>query len=180
MFDGFLLTILILVSALGGVYYYAYSSLNYFDANPALKTIYERKRSLNSLAKRLKKIDRDAKLNALNKRNPASVETPSESENIFPENSKEAKLVSKKYFTIAKVKCYELNAELECLRIIEEAVTHYPESEWTGESLVLLTDFYYRTRRISQAREILKILKQDFRDYKPIQEKVIIIERHLF
>lgn len=91
----------------------------------------------------------------------------------------DAKILSKKYFLDAKAKCYELNQEVNCLRTIEEAVTHYPESEWTGQSLVLLADFYYRTKRLGQARDILKILKQDFKTSKVIQEKVLILERHL-
>ena len=60
--DGFLITILILVGLLSGVYFYAYSSLNYFENNAVLKTKYERKKSLNSLAKKLQKLDTQSRL----------------------------------------------------------------------------------------------------------------------
>lgn len=168
-----MITILILVGLLAGVYYYAYSSLNYFENNEVLKTKYERKKNLNSLAKKLQKLEARNRLDSAN-RAPAAVSTE------FPvQVTTDARLLAREYFSIAKVKCYELKSELECLQIIEQAVTQYPESAWTGQALVLLTDFYYRTKRLSQAREILGILKHDFRNDKAIQEKVLIIERHL-
>ena len=171
--DGFVITILILVSLLAGVYYYAYSSLNYFEDNEVLKTKYERKKNLNSLAKKLQKLDARSRLESEN-RAPAGVKT----EPAF-QITTDAHVLAREYFSIAKVKCYELKSELECLQTIEQAVTQYPESAWTGQALVFLTDFYYRTRRLTQAREILHILKHDFRNDKAIQEKVLIIERHL-
>lgn len=171
--DGFVITILILVGLLAGVYYFAYSSLNYFENNEVLKTKYERKKNLNSLAKKLQKLDARSRLDSAS-RAPAAV-SPELPEMIITD----ARQLAREYFSIAKVKCYELNSELECLQIIEQAVTQYPESIWTGQALVLLTDFYYRTKRLAQAREILSILQHDFKNDKAIQEKVLIIERHL-
>lgn len=171
--DGFVISILILVGLLAGVYYYASTYLNYFEDNSVLKTKYERKKSLNSLAKKLQKLDTKSRLDAAS-RAPAAV-----SIGVPVPITTDAHLLAREYFSIAKVKCYELNSELECLQTIEQAVTQYPESAWTGQALVLLTDFYYRTKRLSQAREILGILKHDFKNDKAIQEKVLIIERHL-
>lgn len=171
--DGFIITILILVSVLAGVYYYAYSTLNYFEDNEVLKTKYERKKDLNSLARKLQNVDARGRRDAAS-RLPAAVPTE-----LPVQVTTDASQLAREYFSIAKEKCYELNSELECLQTIEQAVTQYPESAWTGQALVLLTDFYYRTKRLTQAREILGILKQDFRNDKAIQEKVLIIERHL-
>ena len=171
--DGFVITILILVALLGGVYYYAYSSLNYFEDNEVLKTKYERKKSLNSFVGKLQKLKERRRLEAVN-RAPAALQ-----DEVISPVTTDARLLAREYFAIAKVKCYELKSELDCLRTIEQAVTQYPESEWTGQTLVLLTDFYYRTKRLTQAREILSIHKQEFKNDKAIQEKVIIIERHL-
>ncbi len=171
--DGFVITILILVSVLAGVYYYAHSSLNDFEDNEVLKTKYERKKNLNNLARKLQKLDVRGRLDATN-RAPAAVQAE-----LPVQITTDARLLAREYFSIAKQKCYELQSELECLQTIEQAVTQYPESAWTGQALVLLTDFYYRTKRLTQAREILTILKQDFRNDKAIQEKVVIIERHL-
>lgn len=171
--DGFVITILILVSVLAGVYYYAHSSMNDFEDNEVLKAKYERKKTLNNLARKLQKLDGRSRLDGA-KREPAAVQVA-----LPIQISTDARLLAREYFSIAKQKCYELNSELECLQTIEQAVTHYPESAWTGQALVLLTDYYYRTKRLTQAREILGILKQDFRNDKAIQEKVLIIERHL-
>ena len=173
MVDSFLFTILILVAALAGIFYYAHSSLNYFEDNELLRTRYERKKNLNSLAKKIQKLEVRNQLEAAN-RAPAAVGADARISVMT-----DARLLAQEYFTIAKVKCYELKSELDCLQTIEQAVTHYPESQWTGQALVLLTDFYYRTKRLSQAREILGILRQDFKKDKSVQDKVIIIERHL-
>lgn len=171
--DGFVITILILVGLLSGVYYYAATYLNYFEDNVVLKTKYERKKNLDSLAKKLQKLEAKSRLDAAS-RSPAAV-----SSELPVQITTDARLLAREYFSIAKAKCYELNSELECLQTIEQAVTQYPESAWTGQALVLLTDFYYRTKRFSQAREILGILKHDFKSDKAIREKVLIIERHL-
>ena len=171
--DGFLITILILISLLTGVYYFAYFSLNYFENNEVLKTKYERKKNLNNLARKLQKLDARGRFAAAN-RSPAAIQAE-----LPVQVTTDARLLAREYFSRAKIKCYELQSELECLQTIEQAVTQYPESAWTGQTLVLLTDFYYRTKRLTQAREILRILKQDFRNDKAIQEKVLIIERHL-
>lgn len=172
-FDSFIFTILILVAALAVVYHYAQSSLNYFENNELLKANYERKKILNSLAIRLKKLDVRHQQEVVNRAPAAVGDEPGRS------ITTDARLLAKEYFTIAQIKCYELKSELECLLTIEQAVTHYPESQWTGQALVLLTDFYYRTKRHSLAREVLGILKRDFKNDKPVQEKVSIIERHL-
>ncbi len=169
-----------LVAALAGVYHYAASSLNYFEENSDLKAKYERRKNLDDLEKKMLAVEMKTRLGA-QKRIPAAVSSSENGrDNLTTEaESAEPKLLAKQYFERAKDKCYELNSELVCLRIIEQAVSQYPESEWTGQSLVLLTDFYFRTKRLVQAREILKILKQDFKNYKSVQEKVIVIERHL-
>lgn len=182
--DGFFVTILFIFVLLAGVYFYAYSTLSYFETNPALKAELERKKGLISLESKLKKIAHEKqKLEnqaSTNSRNIASI--PAEVRNtefVVDEDIVGDAELAKKYYIKAKTKCYESNSELDCLRTIEEAVTHFPESSWTAESLVLLTDYYYRTRRISQAREILRILKLDFKDNISVQKKVIVIERQL-
>jgi|GEM_PF-3770313 len=162
--DAFFLTIVALVLTLTGVLFYSYKYLDYFENNPELKAQYERKKNLLSLQKKLSKLAQFEKLSS--RQIASTVETPEET--------------AKKYFHEAKVKCYEVNKEIDCLHAIELGITHFPESNWTGESLVLLTEFYYRSKRAIQARDILMILKKDFKKDESIQQKVELIERHLF
>mgnify|MGYP003395205339 CR=1 FL=1 len=79
----------------------------------------------------------------------------------------------------AKQKCYEESKDQLCLQSIESVVTHFPESKWAGESLVVFTDYYYRTKKIELAKEIVKILKSEYSSNKEIQNKIQIIERHI-
>lgn len=180
--DGFFITILSLFLTLGVIYFYAEKTLNYFEDNVVLKTKYERQKSLLSLKSRLKAIS-EASLKQENKtsskREVASI-SPVASEPTFAvDENLDSNEQAKKYYIEAKARCYELNKEFECIKIIDTVVTHFPDSDWTAESLVLLTDFYYRTKRLNEARDVLNILKTDFKNSKSIQNKIVIIERHL-
>lgn len=175
-FDAFFVTIVSLVVVLSGVYFYAYKKLNYFENNPKLQAKVERIKSLNSLQKKLKQLEQSSHTE---KRQIASISRGPEESEFLNEPSLTKEITARDYYLQAKSKCYELNKEIECMKVIDSAVTHFPESKWTGESLVILSEFYYRTRRTSQMHDILKILKEDFKNEKSIQEKVDIIERQL-
>lgn len=177
--DGFFVTILILVTVLAGIFYYSYKSLNYFENNPELQAKLERKKSLINLAEKIKKIKQANLSVAVSSRNIASIPTEKQETDFTVDGRIVGKELAEEYYLSAKAQCYELNKELDCLGTISKAVTHFPESDWTAESLVMLIDYYYRTKRISEAREILKVLKQDFKSNKSIQQKVIVIERHI-
>ena len=104
---------------------------------------------------------------------------PDEAEFVKEEIVVTSEESAKSYYHEAKNKCYQLDKEMDCLQAFESAVTHFPESNWTGESLVFLTEFYHKTKRITQAKDILKILKKDFKHNQSIQNKVEMIERNL-
>ncbi len=99
MVDSFLFTILILVAALAGIFYYAHSSLNYFEDNELLRTRYERKKNLNSLAKKIQKLEVRNQLEAAS-RAPAAVDIDARIS-----VTTDAQLLAQEYFKIAKVKC---------------------------------------------------------------------------
>lgn len=162
---------------LSGLFYFASQSLNQFENNAALKAKFERQQSLVNLKKKLENLARAEKAQ---QRGIASI--PMLSKTDFEsdiETTLEPELLAKKFYMQAKNKCYEQNQEIECIKIIDTSVSQFPDSEWTAESLVLLTDFYYRTKRIGQAKQVLNVLKTEFKNNKSIQNKVIIIERHL-
>jgi TolA-binding protein len=176
-FDWFFFTIIALILSLSGIYYYSSNNLDQFENNAHLRAQIERQKSLVSLKKKLEKI---AKLKKNQQRQIASIPTPAKIDFEFEtENVIDAEILAKKFYIQAKSKCYEENQEFECIKILETAVSQFPQSEWTAESLVLLSDFYYRTKRMSQVREILNVLKTEFKNNKSIQSKVNIIERHL-
>ena len=128
------------------LFYSSYLSLNYFENNPDLKAKFERKKSLISLAKKLENISKFNNSN-LKTRQIASISESQNEVDLTVDDSVGANQLAKKYYIVAKAKCYEINKEIECLSTIEAAVTQFPGSSWTAESLVLLTDFYYRTKR---------------------------------
>jgi hypothetical protein len=175
--DWFFFTIITLVLSLSGIFLYSYKYLNQFENNADLRANFERSQSLLSLKKKLASIAANEKtqqrqITSISKQ----VETEFESD---IEKIIDGELLSQRFYIQAKSKCYEENQEIECIRIIDIAVSQFPQSVWTAESLVLLTDFYYRTKRTEQAREVLNVLKTEFKNNDSIQSKVLIIERHL-
>ncbi|MEQ1722604.1 MAG: hypothetical protein ABL930_05475 [Pseudobdellovibrio sp.] len=176
-FDWFFFTVIALVLSLSGIYYYSSVHLNQFENNAVLKAQFVRQQSLVSLKKKLEKIAAAEKIQS---RQIASIPTPVQTEFESELDSViDTEILAKKFYIQAKSKCYEENQEVECVKIIDTVVSQFPQSEWTAESLVLLTDFYYRTKRNNQAREVLNVLKTEFKNNKSIQAKVLIIERHL-
>lgn len=174
--DPFFITVFSLVLVLTGIYYYTYQQTKWLESNSAIRTKVQREKGLVKLNKRLEEISKESKLQSRTiasiSPDPIESEFISESHILLDESAK-------KYYIEAKSKCYELNKELDCMKIVEKAVTHFPDSEWTGETLVLLTEFYYRTKRPQHMKDILKVLKKDFANNKSIQDKVGLIERQL-
>lgn len=183
--DGFSLTIGTILLALGLVYYHLATSPSYVENDPVLSAMVERRLSIQKLQHKLQSIEgatarQSGEAAAGARRTPASVRPGSRLQDEFEVESggaDDAAAVAEHEYRQAKISCYKPGAELECINQIDRIVTHFPESRWAAESLVLLTDYYYRTKRLPQARELVRILKEDFRHLPEIQEKVVIIEK---
>ncbi|WP_148284955.1 hypothetical protein [Pseudobdellovibrio exovorus] len=174
--DSFLIAIAVIMTLLGGVYYYAANSMSYFD-DPVIQSMLERQIQLRQLEKKLHVIDvKTAKSKAVS-RAIASIPQNSAVGDVVLDSSATPEKMAKKFYEEAKMKCYQEGQEKACIQTIDKVVSHFPESIWAGESLVLLTDYYYRTARLKQAREVVQILKDEFSHSTDIQSKVAIIER---
>jgi hypothetical protein len=172
--DGFIITIITLVCLLGSIYYIAGSSFDNFENNKNLQARLERQKKLTSL---MKKLDSLAKSNEGQSREPASISDKEKGPEFVIDSQLQADKISQIFYEEAKTRCYEPNKEIECLNTIDKIVTQFPDSVWAGESLLILSDFYYRTHRTAEAREVVYILKNEFKNVKSIQDKVTIVER---
>lgn len=170
---GFAMTITVILTALGAVYYHAANSLSYFEHDPVLNSMVERKIELINLQTKLRQIEQSTQSHT---RNPAAV-APAGISSEFEMDGEGGEAFANLQYQRLKKSCYEAGQELDCINTIERVVTHFPESKWAAESLVILTDYYYRTRRMTQAHELVAILKKDFRHLPEIQDKVKIIEK---
>ena len=181
--DAFIITIVALFAALTSIYYYSHQTLGFFDENKEILAKIERGQSLRSLASKLKNLK--AARNEIvvkNQRSVANVQasTTRVNEEVdlnFAQNNG-ADDIAKQYYLKTKRVCYEPGQEIDCLNIIDMAVTHFPESAWTAESLVLLVELLYRTKRLALARDVKGILKQNFSEVSNIKEKIAIIDRN--
>lgn len=165
--DGFLILILFIVASLGAIFYSSSRSLSYFETHPELQAKFERNKKLLSLNQKLQNLK--AREDSVS-RDPAS---------INPEPALFGTDMAKHYYSKAKVACYEASQEIECVKDIELIVTQFPSSIWSAEALILLTDVYYRNNKLSQARDIVRVLKTQFKNFDSIQGKVEYLEKQL-
>lgn len=171
--DGFIVMIAGIVATLAFFYFYADYSFGRLDRDQHLSELLQKRQNLLGLMKQLDNIQKET---ASQKREIASV-PPQQRNSEFAVDSFDSERIAQSFYTQAQKDCYQLGHEAECLNNIETVVSQFPESYWAGESLVILGDFYHRTNRAEQAREIVKILKKDFRTYADLQKKADIIER---
>lgn len=164
--DGFLILILFIFAGLSAVFYSSYKSLNYFEDNALLKAKFERSKKLISLHQKLETLQSREK----SQRQPTS---------IGPETALTAAEMAKHYYTQAKIACYDSRREMECVKDIDLIVSQFPDSIWSAESLIILTDVYYRNNKMSQARDIVQVLKTQFKNFDSIQDKVQFLEKQL-
>lgn len=176
--DAFIITIIALVFVLTGVYYIADHYLNYFENNKKLSEQLKRKQKVVGLMKKIESLDK-ASDDSIISRDVASISAAAKSREFEIDSNLDSEALARSFYDEAKLKCYEINQEIECLNAIDKVVTHFPDSKWSGESLLILSDYYYRTRRVEQAKEVVKILKYEFKNIKNIQDKVAIVERAL-
>ena len=175
--DAFLALNIIIVGVLTYIYFFASTSLDYFEKNPALKAKYERQKELNTLNKELSALTKNQKPV---ERSTASI-NPADAEVVgsISHLSIDANDLARSYYSKAKEDCNQKAKETECLASIDVLITQFPESIWAGESLLLLTEIYHRNNRDSQISDVIKILKTDFKQYKSVQLKVEYLEKQL-
>ena len=169
--DSFFILIAGIVLSLSYVYVYSLSSLDYFETNLVLKDKYERNLKLISLNNELKQ------LKSVKKREPATIRADIKNSD-FDHLLEPAQLAKQLYF-VAKDSCTDVQKEMQCLADIDILVTQFPESIWAGESLVLLSQVYYRNKRFEQVQDLLAILKVEFSSFSTIQAKINFLEKQV-
>jgi hypothetical protein len=165
--DGFLILILLIVGLLGAIFYSSTKSLGYFENNPELQAKFERNKKLIALNEKLEKL---RKQQSSSDRDPAS---------INHEPALYGTDMAKLHFSKAKTACYAPGREIDCIKDIELIVTQFPASIWSAEALIILTDVYYRNNQLSQARDIVQVLRTQFKHFDSIQGKVQFLEKQL-
>lgn len=179
--DGFFITMFFMALGLGAFLYFAHQSLTSVDKDAKLLAKIERQNALINLAKKIEELKESERKNT--ERGIASIPPAVNDANadleFVVDTPLEAEVYAKKIYDQAKGLCYEPKREKECFDKIDRVVSHFPETVWAAESLVLLTDYYYRTKQKAKAKDVVIILKNDFKRSASIQEKVKIIERNL-
>lgn len=86
-------------------------------------------------------------------------------------------LLAEAYYNAAKANCDKYKKEQACVQAIDTVITQFPESHWAGESLLLLSHLYIKTQNTAKAKEMLNIVRQEFKNDKEIQKKLKEFEK---
>ncbi|MFZ3229291.1 MAG: hypothetical protein WA160_03725 [Pseudobdellovibrio sp.] len=96
-------------------------------------------------------------------------------------NSINPEILAQAYYVKAEINCATyLTKENSCLSDIEIIIGQFPESEWAGDGLILLSEVYAKQRRFKEASSVLKIVRTEF----PKQQRLIVkanqLEKKMF
>ncbi len=177
--DGFLVTIIILIAGFFVVYKtseFQYSGVQFEkEKNKILVHQIQQlklKENADAIA-RLEKMDSGpqrsiASITAAGSKKPSRIDANKE--------LIDSAAVAEAYYQTAKINCEKYKKEDVCTKNIEIIVSQFPETRWAGESLLLLSRLYMKTRHLERAREILNIVRTEFKYDKEIQSKLAAIE----
>jgi TolA-binding protein len=171
--DPFFILIIVLVSGLAVTYKSAQYDLS------GLKFQMLMNAQLKNKIKRLELVQKELEIAAqkndraqdVEERSLASVPSEGEKEVILDP----AKLAEKMYHE-AKTQCLKSKKNTNCLNQIEAVVTQFPGSKWAAESMILLAHVYIEEKRGDQAKELLKVVRVEFKKNRDIQKKLNLIE----
>jgi hypothetical protein len=173
--DAFLICHVMIVAVLAVLYFLSERHFAKYDADLAFQQKVQQRQRFLLLTGDLQNVQKAEKKQP-SERGPAAL-MPFDQQNLQwgAELQKQAEIL----YTDAQKYCYEFNGELSCLEVIEKVVTHFPETVWAGKSLLILGDFYHRTKRFEQARDIVSILKSEFGKKPELRKKTALLERAL-
>lgn len=84
------------------------------------------------------------------------------------EAAPDAETLAKAQYKQIKILC-DKKLEAECIQEIDTIVSQFPETKWAGESLLLLSRLYYDLNKHNEARQILEIVKKDFKKHSDLK-----------
>lgn len=185
--DGFLITIIILIAGVFVIYKTAefqFSGVQYEkEKNKILLHQIEQLKLKDQVSAFEKKQDDESTLlepTGSRKRNIASL-GPVKSFKFAPIDSNKELLdssaLAESFFNKAKLNCEKYKKEDVCTQNIDIVLTQFPETRWAGESLLLLSRLYMKTRHLERAREVLNIVRREFKYDKDLQSKLAQVER---
>lgn len=73
--------------------------------------------------------------------------------------------------------CLKKKKDLVCVDKIESVITQFPDTKWAGESLVLLTYVYFKNKKHEQAKELIQVVRGEFKQYPDLIKKINEIEK---
>ncbi len=66
----------------------------------------------------------------------------------------------------------DISLDFKCMSEIDGIVSHFPESNWTARSLLLLSHFYYKQNRVTEAKSLIQVIKTEFKSYSEINQDI--------
>lgn len=87
-----------------------------------------------------------------------------------------AKIAEKLYQDVVE-QCINRKKDLLCLDKVDAILTQFPESKWSGKTLVVLTGRYIKEKRYDQAADLVQIVRSEFKGEPEVQSLLKEVEK---
>ncbi len=173
--DSFTILICGILVGLGLIYNYSDKYLAYFVENSKLQLVYENKLAEIKLQKQIRHIQ---KTSGKNMRSPASIELSVEEQiqNLL-ENNSDTKGMAEKLYLETVVFCKESIHLSKCADHLNTMITHFPESKWAAEALLVLVEVYIKDKSTTKATELIELIKVEFSKNQHVIKRAGELER---
>lgn len=81
------------------------------------------------------------------------------------EQGADEKIVAEALYKKIAITCV-IKLSDQCLQDTDFMVSHFPQSEWTGKSLVVLSELYKRNNKTKESKFLLEVAQREFKDVR--------------
>ena len=89
---------------------------------------------------------------------------------LIKNTSSDANTLARAEYEKMSLQCRDYKMNSECIQSVDYLISQFPDTEWTGYSLVWLAKTYKKARRQSDFKEIVSLLKNDFKHYPKVKK----------
>ncbi len=89
---------------------------------------------------------------------------------LIKSTSSDANTLARAEYEKMSLQCRDYKINTECIQSVDYLISQFPDTEWTGYSLVWLAKTYKKARRQSDFKEIVSLLKNDFKHYPKVKK----------
>ncbi len=89
---------------------------------------------------------------------------------LIKSTSSDSNTLARAEYEKMALQCRDYKVNVECMKSVDYLISQFPDTEWTGYSLVWLAKTYKKARRQTDFKEIVGLIKTDFKHYPQVKK----------